>query len=77
MAAAAIALVLVSGASLLQMSGMGLHRMQPVSASEPPLKEPDFPFAQMRIEDENSVKVQYVRPELLQSIEFETNSSSQ
>jgi hypothetical protein len=32
------------------------------------------PLAQIRFEDENRVKVQYVQPELLQSIEFETSA---
>lgn len=33
------------------------------------------PFAQIRFEDEKETKVHFVRPELLQSIEFETTSS--
>ena len=31
-----------------------------------------LPYAQIRIEDRNRVKVHYVQPELLQTIEFET-----
>ena len=34
----------------------------------------DGPMAQIRYEDKNRVQVRYVRPELLQSIEFETAS---
>ncbi len=33
------------------------------------------PLAQIRYEEKNSVKVQYVQPELLQSTEFETTSA--
>ena len=33
------------------------------------------PLAQFRIEDRNTVKVHYVQPELLQSMEFETTSA--
>ncbi len=31
-----------------------------------------IPFAQIRMEDKNRIKVHYIQPELLQSIEFET-----
>ena len=34
------------------------------------------PLAQFRVEDKNSIKVHYVQPELLQSMEFETTSAS-
>ena len=33
------------------------------------------PYAQIRMEDKNSVKVHYLQPELLQTIEFETTRS--
>lgn len=39
------------------------------SVSQPP------PLAQIRLEDKNGVKVHYLQPELLQSIEFETTRS--
>lgn len=34
----------------------------------------NLPLAQFRVEDKNSIKVHYVQPELLQSMEFETTS---
>lgn len=34
-----------------------------------------LPLARFRVEDKNSIKVHYVQPELLQSIEFETVST--
>lgn len=37
---------------------------------------PKVPLAQIRIEDRNTVKVHYVQPELLQSMEFETTSAT-
>lgn len=36
----------------------------------------NIPFAQIRIEDKNRIQVHYVRPELLQSMEFETVSAT-
>ncbi len=33
-----------------------------------------IPFAQIRMEDKNRIKVHYIQPELLQSIEFETTN---
>jgi len=35
---------------------------------------PKPPFAQFRVEEKNSIRVHYVEPELLQSVEFETTS---
>lgn len=35
----------------------------------------NLPVAQFRVEDKNSIKVHYVQPELIQSMEFETTSS--
>jgi hypothetical protein len=33
------------------------------------------PFAQIRVEEKNAVKVRYVQPELLESMEFQTTSA--
>ncbi len=33
----------------------------------------NIPFAQVRVEEKNRVKVQYMKPELLQTVEFETS----
>jgi hypothetical protein len=38
------------------------------------LSDVKVPLAQIRFEDENRVKVEYVQPQLLQSIEFETSA---
>ena len=52
-----------------------------IVASQMRTEQPDrlannvTPFAQIRFEDEKETKVHFVRPELLQSIEFETTSS--
>ena len=35
-----------------------------------------LPYARIRTEDNNHIKVQYVQPELLHSVEFETNSDA-
>lgn len=48
-----------------------------MSSEEPSLKVASVmkpPMAQIRIENGNTVKVHYVQPELLQSMEFETTS---
>lgn len=42
------------------------------SPSKAILQRAEAPFAQVRFEDSNRVRVHYVRPELLHSIEFET-----
>ena len=34
-----------------------------------------IPYAQIRVEDKNRVQVQYVTPELLESMEFQTNNT--
>ena len=34
-----------------------------------------IPFAQIRIQDKNRIKVQYVQPQLLQTMEFETTNA--
>jgi len=34
-----------------------------------------LPLARFRVEDKNSIKVHYIQPELLQSMEFETTSA--
>lgn len=52
---------------LLVSSQMGTERPEHLAANT-------IPFAQIRYENENSVQVQYVKPELLQTIEFETTS---
>ncbi|MBI1860959.1 MAG: hypothetical protein HYR96_08580 [Deltaproteobacteria bacterium] len=41
----------------------------------PKAMKDDSPLAQIRYEDKNRVQVHYVKPELLQSIEFETASA--
>ncbi len=46
--------------------------VQPQSASLN--THPEAPLAQIRYEEKNGVQVHYVKPELLQSIEFETTS---
>jgi hypothetical protein len=44
------------------------------SPSAPRAKVARVPFAQIRVEQKNSVRVHYVQPELLQTVEFETTS---
>lgn len=46
----------------------------PNSVEETTPKQNDSPLAQIRYENKNRIQVRYVRPELLQSIEFETSS---
>ena len=48
-----------------------------INASAPLLSpsQPVVPFAQIRIEDKNRIKVQYVQPQLLQTMEFETTNA--
>lgn len=37
------------------------------------LNQNKVPFAQLRLEEKNRVKVQYMKPELIQTVEFETS----
>jgi hypothetical protein len=55
--------------------------LSPVFQAEPDasdlaaIKEPQVPLSPIRVRDRNSVKVHYVQPELLHSMEFETVST--
>jgi hypothetical protein len=52
-----------------------LHNQQ---MEKPPMAQAmsrHVPLAQIRVEGKNNVKVQYLRPELLQTVEFETTSA--
>lgn len=65
---------LLTGGSLFQWRSIWNAEPLPTAAvSLTGEDESDSPLAQVRIEDKNSVKVQYVRPQLLQTIEFETD----
>ncbi|GEM_PF-1397335 len=52
----------------------GLRTVQMMSAPIE-IKRTKAPLARIRTQDRNSVQVQYVQPELLQSIEFETTGT--
>ncbi|MBI4406107.1 MAG: hypothetical protein HY537_18255 [Deltaproteobacteria bacterium] len=66
----AVVVVLISVMSLLAISQLREDRSRGLA-----MQAGRTPYAQIRIENENSLKVHYVRPELLQSIEFETTGS--
>src|SRR5262249_30526052 len=67
------AVALVLSLAVTRMNPAGDAPAETVAASK--THEAPPPFAQIRIEDRNSVKVHYVQPELLQSTEFETTSA--
>lgn len=46
------------------------------SARQPLMAQNKAPLAQIRVEDKNTLKVHYLEPQLLQTIEFETTRGS-
>jgi hypothetical protein len=52
------------------------HTQPAIALSTIPMSAKGIPFpkAQIRVKEDNSVRVHYVRPELLQSMEFETTN---
>lgn len=46
------------------------------SLSQPVVAQNKAPLAQIRVEDKNTLKVHYLEPQLLQTIEFETTRGS-
>ncbi len=67
----------VSAAGLATLVFIGVSRFSsapaPVEAVALATK-PQLPFAQIRIQEKDAVRVHYVQPELLESVEFETTS---
>lgn len=67
-----VSLGLASLLLLLIFSQMKEEESVPYTAAVP--HAANLPVAQFRVEDKNSIKVHYVQPELLHSMEFETTS---
>jgi len=64
--------VAAAGLFFLNLPTGGELQKEMSNATARPLSDRSVPFAQLRFEDKNRIKVQYVQPELLHTIEFET-----
>lgn len=62
-------------ASLLLIFSIALFQSNNSTPELSASNDSQVPYAQIRLEEKNRVKVQYMKPELLQTVEFETSGT--